>query len=157
MFQGFREQTNIYLMADIYKDLEKRILVLDGAMGTMIQRYNLSEEDFRGERFKDHSHLLKGNNDLLSITRPDIIKAIHAEYFEAGADIDHVKHAFSMLSPDGRLVAIMSEGVFYRSDKKATEFREWLESVNGYSEKLPDGTFKQSGTGVNTRIVTIDK
>ncbi len=74
-------------MADIYKDLEKRILVLDGAMGTMIQRYNLSEEDFRGERFKDHSHLLKGNNDLLSITRPDIIKAIHAEYFEAGADI----------------------------------------------------------------------
>ena len=87
MFQGFREQTNIYLMADIYKDLEKRILVLDGAMGTMIQRYNLSEEDFRGERFKDHSHLLKGNNDLLSITRPDIIKAIHAEYFEAGADI----------------------------------------------------------------------
>jgi 5-methyltetrahydrofolate--homocysteine methyltransferase len=74
-------------MADINKELEKRILVLDGAMGTMIQRYNLSEEDFRGERFKDHSHLLKGNNDLLSITRPDIIKEIHAEYFEAGADI----------------------------------------------------------------------
>jgi 5-methyltetrahydrofolate--homocysteine methyltransferase len=74
-------------MADINKELEKRILVLDGAMGTMIQRYKLSEEDFRGERFKNHSHLLKGNNDLLSITRPDIIKAIHAEYFEAGADI----------------------------------------------------------------------
>ncbi len=74
-------------MADIYKELEKRILVLDGAMGTMIQRYKLSEEDFRGEQFKNHSHLLKGNNDLLSITRPDIIKAIHAEYFEAGADI----------------------------------------------------------------------
>lgn len=74
-------------MADIYKILEERILVLDGAMGTMIQRHTLTEEDFRGDRFKDHSHSLKGNNDLLSITRPDVIKEIHAAYFEAGADI----------------------------------------------------------------------
>jgi 5-methyltetrahydrofolate--homocysteine methyltransferase len=71
----------------IYQALEKRILVLDGAMGTMIQRYSLEEADFRGDRFKDHSHPLKGNNDLLSITRPDVIKAIHREYLEAGADI----------------------------------------------------------------------
>ena len=67
--------------------LAERILVLDGAMGTMIQKYNLSEEDFRGEKFKNHSCDLKGNNDLLSITRPDIIKAIHKEYLDAGADI----------------------------------------------------------------------
>ncbi len=67
--------------------LAERILVLDGAMGTMIQRYNLSEEDFRGEKFKSHLCDLKGNNDLLSITRPDIIKAIHKEYLVAGADI----------------------------------------------------------------------
>jgi 5-methyltetrahydrofolate--homocysteine methyltransferase len=67
--------------------LKERILVLDGAMGTMIQRYQLEEADFRAERFKDHAHPLKGNNDLLSITRPDIIKAIHREYLEAGADI----------------------------------------------------------------------
>lgn len=67
--------------------LRERILVIDGAMGTMIQRYTLTEEDFRGERFKNHSHPLKGNNDLLSITRPDIIKEIHRQYFEAGADI----------------------------------------------------------------------
>lgn len=67
--------------------LKKRILVLDGAMGTMIQRYSLDEADFRGERFKNHSHPLKGNNDLLSITRPDVIEAIHREYLEAGADI----------------------------------------------------------------------
>ena len=67
--------------------LKERILVLDGAMGTMIQRHNLTEEDFRGERFKDHPHILKGNNDILSITRPDIIKDIHRQYFEAGADI----------------------------------------------------------------------
>ncbi|MDA9612465.1 homocysteine S-methyltransferase family protein, partial [Flavobacteriales bacterium] len=67
--------------------LLNRILVLDGAMGTMIQRYTLSEEDFRGEQFKNHSFDVKGNNDLLSITRPDIINAIHKEYLDAGADI----------------------------------------------------------------------
>jgi 5-methyltetrahydrofolate--homocysteine methyltransferase len=67
--------------------LRERILVLDGAMGTMIQRYKLEEADFRGERFKDHKFPLKGNNDILSITRPDVIKAIHRDYLEAGADI----------------------------------------------------------------------
>ena len=69
---------------DILKD---RILILDGAMGTMIQRYNLEEKDFRGTQFLNSDCDLKGNNDLLSITRPEIIKAIHAEYFKAGADI----------------------------------------------------------------------
>jgi 5-methyltetrahydrofolate--homocysteine methyltransferase len=67
--------------------LKERILILDGAMGTMIQRYKLEEKDFRNEQLKDHPHPLKGNNDLLSITRPDVIKEIHKEYFEAGADI----------------------------------------------------------------------
>jgi len=67
--------------------LKHRILVLDGAMGTMIQRHTLTEEDFRGARFKDHPVPLKGNNDLLSITQPAIIEQIHRDYFEAGADI----------------------------------------------------------------------
>ena len=67
--------------------LEKRILVLDGAMGTMIQGYSFSEEDYRGDRFKDYEHLLKGNNDLLSITQPKAIKEIHESFLEAGADI----------------------------------------------------------------------
>lgn len=67
--------------------LKEKILVLDGAMGTMIQRHKLTEEDFRGERFKDHPHDLKGNNDLLSLTQPEIIKNIHRAYFEAGSDI----------------------------------------------------------------------
>lgn len=67
--------------------LKQRILVLDGAMGTMIQRHKLEEKDFRGEILKDHPHPLKGNNDLLSITRPDIIKDIHRQYFDAGSDI----------------------------------------------------------------------
>src|SRR5688500_10881544 len=67
--------------------LAQRIAVLDGAMGTMIQRYKLSEADFRGERFKDHSKDLKGNNDLLQLTRPDVIREIHEQYLAAGADI----------------------------------------------------------------------
>jgi 5-methyltetrahydrofolate--homocysteine methyltransferase len=67
--------------------IKERILVLDGAMGTMIQRHTLEEEDFRGDYFKDAKKPLKGNNDLLSITRPDIIKDIHRQYYEAGADI----------------------------------------------------------------------
>ena len=67
--------------------LQERILLLDGAMGTMIQSYKLEEADYRGERFADHPCDLKGNNDLLSLTRPDIIKAIHTAYFEAGCDI----------------------------------------------------------------------
>ena len=74
-------------MSSIFSELNSRILVLDGAMGTMIQTYKLEEEDFRGDRFKDHEILLKGNNDLLSITRPDIIKDIHKGYIDSGADI----------------------------------------------------------------------
>jgi 5-methyltetrahydrofolate--homocysteine methyltransferase len=75
------------IFMDIRKELEKRILVIDGAMGTMIQRHKLSEADYRGERFKDWPSDLKGNNDLLSITQPQIIIGIHKEYLEAGADI----------------------------------------------------------------------
>ena len=74
-------------MSKIEEAIKKNILVLDGAMGTMLQRYNFSEEDFRGERFKDFPHSLKGNNDLLSLTQPQAIAAVHAKYFEAGADI----------------------------------------------------------------------
>lgn len=70
------------------KDIVKeKILVLDGAMGSLIQTYKLEEEDFRGERFKNHSHPLKGNNDLLALVRPDILKEIHCLYLDAGADI----------------------------------------------------------------------
>lgn len=74
-------------MTNISAELEKRILVIDGAMGTMIQRYKLEENDYRGERFKNWEHDLKGNNDLLCITQPQIIEAIHNEYLKAGADI----------------------------------------------------------------------
>ena len=74
-------------MSSIKQEIKKRILVLDGAMGTMLQQYNFTEEDFRGERFKNYPSSLKGNNDLLSITQPEAIAEVHRKYFEAGADI----------------------------------------------------------------------
>lgn len=74
-------------MSAIENEIKKRILVLDGAMGTMLQRNNFSEEDFRGERFKNFQYSLKGNNDLLSITQPEAVKQVHRLYFQAGADI----------------------------------------------------------------------
>ncbi len=72
---------------ELHDLLKERILVLDGAMGTMVQRYALSDEDFRGQRFASHPVMLKGNNDILVLTRPDIIQEIHTKYLEAGADI----------------------------------------------------------------------
>lgn len=74
-------------MSNIYNALKSRILVLDGAMGTMLQRHNFTEQDFRGERFKDFPYPLKGNNDLLSLTQPQAVKDVHRQYFAAGADI----------------------------------------------------------------------
>ena len=74
-------------MKNLEELLQQRILILDGAMGTMIQRYKLDEADYRGERFKDWPSDLKGNNDLLSLTQPQIIRDIHKAYLEAGADI----------------------------------------------------------------------
>jgi len=74
-------------MATLKQIIDERILILDGAMGTMIQKYNLSEQDFRGERFAQVAGQMKGNNDLLCLTRPDVIKDIHRKYLEAGADI----------------------------------------------------------------------
>ena len=74
-------------MEEIQKIIKDKILVLDGAMGTMIQQYKFTEEDYRGEKFKDFHISVKGNNDMLSITQPEAIREIHAKYLEAGADI----------------------------------------------------------------------
>ena len=74
-------------LSQLHDQLARRILVLDGAMGTMIQRHTLTEADFRGPRFSAHSHDLKGDNDVLVLTRPDVIGGIHRQYLEAGSDI----------------------------------------------------------------------
>ena len=77
--------------------------------------------------------------------------------FEELQDIDHVRHAYDFLVNGGAMVSVMSEGPFFREDKKAVEFRSWLASVGGTSERLPEGSFKESGTGVNARLVVIKK
>ncbi|NJM26325.1 MAG: 5-methyltetrahydrofolate--homocysteine methyltransferase [Bacteroidia bacterium] len=109
----------------IQEILKQRILVLDGAMGTMIQRYKLEEEDFRGDRFKDHQFPLKGNNDLLSLTRPDIIKAIHRQYLDAGADIIETNtfSGTSIAQADYHLESIVYD-LNYQSAKIAKEVAE---------------------------------
>ena len=73
--------------AELHDLLRRRILILDGAMGTMIQRYNMDEAAYRGERFASHPRDLKGANDLLVLTRPSVVEEIHRQYLEAGADI----------------------------------------------------------------------
>ena len=85
--QGVNMASNKPATGLLEKALQTRILVIDGAMGTMIQAENLVEADYRGERFADHGADVKGNNELLSLTRPDIIAKIHRLYLEAGADI----------------------------------------------------------------------
>lgn len=109
------------------------------------------------ELLSEKGYNVVGNNFLKTSGKYD--KIIMNPPFEKGQDIDHIKHAYSLLNDGGRVVCIMSEGTFYRSDKKAVAFREWLENVGGISEKLPDGAFKNAerSTGVNTRMVIIDK
>src|SRR5262245_52075147 len=81
-------KADVSVRADAFRRLfASKIVVLDGAMGSMIQTFQLAEADFRGDRFKSHPHDLQGNNDLLSITRPDVIEKIHRDYFAAGSDI----------------------------------------------------------------------
>jgi 5-methyltetrahydrofolate--homocysteine methyltransferase len=109
----------------IEQELQKRILVLDGAMGTMIQQYPLEEADFRSSRFKDHPTPVKGNNDLLSLTQPEIIKSIHRAYFEVGADIVET-NTFSSTSigmADYQMEALTYE-LNYQSAKLAKEVAE---------------------------------
>ena len=86
--------------------LQQRIAIIDGAMGTMIQQYKLEEADYRGERFKDYPSDLKGNNDLLCITRPDIIVAIHKKYLEAGADIIEMKFIAGAIGPMNKTLSL---------------------------------------------------
>lgn len=98
--------------ADAFRRMfAQRIVVLDGAMGSMIQGFQLTEADFRGERFRDHAHDLKGNNDLLCLTRPDVIEKIHSDYFAAGADIVETNtfSSTTIAQADYRLESVVRE------------------------------------------------
>lgn len=121
--------------------LLRRILVLDGAMGTMIQRYNLTEDDFRKGWFENHEKPLKGNNDLLSLTRPDVIKEIHAAYFEAGADIAETNtfSGTSIAQADYGLEHIVYE-LNYHSAKIAREVADEFTAANPKKPRFVAGS-----------------
>ncbi len=121
---------NLELLTNI---LNKRIMVLDGAMGTMIQRYKLSEEDFKGDRFRDHPVELKGNNDILVLTQPEIIKEIHCSYLEAGADIIETNtfNATSISQADYR-----TENLIYKINFEAAQIAK--EAAKKFTENFPN-------------------
>src|ERR671920_1351969 len=113
--------------------LKQRIIILDCAMGTMIQEYGLSEEDYRGERFVEHPGELKGNNDLLSITQPQIIRDIHEAVLEAGADIVETNtfSSTSIAQKDYKL-----EGLAYELNYESARIAR--EAADSFTEKTPD-------------------
>jgi len=128
-------------MTKIEKTLAEKILVLDGAMGTMLQAYKFDEADFRGARFKDHPSPLKGNNDLLSITQPDAIKAVHRAYFEVGADIVET-NTFSSTSI-GMADYAMEELVYelnFQSAKLARELADEFTQANPNKPRFVAGS-----------------
>jgi len=128
-------------MTKIEKTLAEKILVLDGAMGTMLQAYKFDEADFRGARFKDHPSPLKGNNDLLSITQPDAIKAVHRAYFEVGADIVET-NTFSSTSI-GMADYAMEELVYelnFQSAKLAREVADEFTQANPNKPRFVAGS-----------------
>ena len=116
----------------LHEAIKKRILILDGAMGTMIQQYQLKEADFRGERFADFHTDLQGNNDLLSIVRPDVIENIHKAYLDAGADLIETNtfnaNAFSMADYDMEHLVyelnVASAKIAKKAHKEGTTLRQ---------------------------------
>lgn len=135
----------------LLKASKKRVLILDGAMGTMIQRYKLTEEDFRTPALKDHPKALKGNNDLLSLSKPEIIKAIHAAYLDAGADIIET-NTFSgtSIAQEDYALPHLAYAINFESAKIAREIAEV------YTEKNPDKPrFVAGAIGPTNRTASI--
>jgi 5-methyltetrahydrofolate--homocysteine methyltransferase len=131
--------------------LDRRILVLDGAMGTMIQRRRLVEADYRGDRFRDHGHDLTGDNDLLVLTRPDVIREIHHEYLAAGADIIETNtfNGTSIAQADYHLEHIVPE-------LNRTAARIAREAADDWTRKTPDRPrFVAGAIGPTNRTLSI--
>ena len=137
---------------EIRNVLAQKVLVIDGAMGTMIQRYKLEEEQYRGERFKDWHMSLKGNNDLLSLTQPDIIKAIHLEYLEAGADIIETNTFNSQLISlaDYGMQELAYEINFEAAKIARQAVAEYILSVSNQKNKVVSGSerFDEVGSDI---------
>ncbi len=141
-------------MSNIVQELEKRVLVIDGAMGTMIQQYKLEEKDYRGKRFANWHKDLKGNNDLLSITQPEIIKAIHKEYLKAGADIIETNtfSGTSVAMADYEMESLVYE-LNYESAKIAKE------AITEFKKEFPEfasiAKFVAGAMGPTTKLASM--
>ena len=138
-------------IAALNKEARERILILDGAMGTMIQRYKLDEAGYRGERFKDHTHDLKGNNDLLVLSQPKIISEIHDAYLEAGADIleTNTFNAQAISQADYGL-----EDIAYEMNVAAAKLAR--EAADAWTKKTPDRPrFVAGAIGPTNRTASI--
>jgi len=135
----------------LHAALARRILVLDGAMGTMVQRLRLSEADFRGDRFRDHRHDLKGNNDVLVLTRPDAIADIHAQYLAAGADIIET-NTFSGTAVSQADYGL--EGLAYELNLEAARLAR--RAADAWTAKTPDRPrFVAGAMGPTTKVLSI--
>lgn len=143
-----------FYMSNIQQELEKRILVIDGAMGSMIQQYKLTEKDFRGKRFIDWHKDLQGNNDLLSITQPAIIKTIHKEYLKAGADIIETNtfSANAVAMADYEMEQFVYE-LNYESAKIAKEAIEEFKNENPELAHIPK--FVAGAGGPTTKLASM--
>ena len=154
--QGLRRRqgdimTRDQRIAALKKEARERILILDGAMGTMIQRYKLDEAGYRGERFKDHTHDLKGNNDLLVLSQPKIISEIHDAYLEAGADIIETNtfNAQAISQADYGL-----EDIAYEMNVAAAKLAR--EAADAWTKKTPDRPrFVAGAIGPTNRTASI--
>jgi 5-methyltetrahydrofolate--homocysteine methyltransferase len=134
--------------------LNKRILIIDGAMGTMIQRYKLTEADYRGERFKDWPTDVKGNNDLLCLTQPQIIKEIHKQYLEAGADIleTNTFNAQKVSLADYRMQDLAYEINFAAAKIAKQAIKEFLSSPKGEGR---EGAFVAGAIGPMNKTLSL--
>jgi len=126
---------------NLFDEIKKRVLVLDGAMGTMVQQYKLDEADYRGERFRDFPHNLKGNNDLLVLTKPEVIREIHEAYLDAGADIIETD---TFNSNRISLADYHMEELAYELNLTAARLARW--TVDGYMQKHPGTTCWVAGS-----------
>jgi 5-methyltetrahydrofolate--homocysteine methyltransferase len=145
-------------MSNIYNELQKRILILDGAMGTMLQDYNFSEEDHRGERFKDYPTPLKGNNDLLSLTQPEAITEIHHKYFEAGADIVETNtfSSTSIAMADYNMEDLVYE-LNYESAKIAKRVADQFTASEPHKPRFVAGSIGPDVNRPEYRAITFDE
>ena len=135
-----------------------RVLKQHGVQWMTIIERNIDRARLLSEEFESQDTFVQCS-DFLDYQRDGYLfdRIYMNPPFEELQDVDHVKHAYELLADGGKMVSVMAESAFFRSDKKSVAFREWLEDVNAYVEKLPDGSFKESGTGVNTRLVVIEK